>query len=111
MVRGYVESELKALGYRVIVTRNAPAALDILRGPEQIHLLFSDVVMPGGMFGPELATEAVRLRPPLKILLTSGYTEHPIEALDGLGHEVRILNKPYRRHDLASMLRSVLKAG
>ena len=111
MVRGYVESELKALGYRVIVTRNAPAALDILRGPEQIHLLFSDVVMPGGMFGPELAREAVRLRPHLKILLTSGYTEHPIEALDGLGHEVRILNKPYRRHDLASMLRSVLKAG
>jgi signal transduction histidine kinase/CheY-like chemotaxis protein len=111
MVRGYVESELKALGYRVIVTRNAPAALDILRGPEQIHLLFSDVVMPGGMFGPELAREAVRLRPHLKILLTSGYTEHPIEALDELGHEVRILNKPYRRHDLASMLRSVLKAG
>ena len=111
MVRGYVESELKALGYRVIVTRNAPAALDILRGPEQIHLLFSDVVMPGGMFGPELAREAVRLRPHLKILLTSGYTERPIEALDGLGHEVRILNKPYRRHDLASMLRSALKAG
>ena len=59
----YVESELKALGYRVIVTRNAPAALDILRGPEKIHLLFSDVVMPGGMFGPELAKKAVGLRP------------------------------------------------
>jgi CheY-like chemotaxis protein len=111
MVRGYVESELKALGYRVIVTRNAKAALDILRGPENIHLLFSDVVMPGGMFGPELATEASRLRPDLKILLTSGYTEHPVEALDGLGQEVRILSKPYHRHDLASMLRSVLKAG
>ena len=110
MVREYVESELKALGYRVIVTRNAPAALDILRGPEKIHLLFSDVVMPGGMFGPELANKAVGLRPPLKILLTSGYTEHPAEALDGLGHEVRILNKPYRRHELASMLRSALEA-
>jgi hypothetical protein len=47
----------------------------------------------------------------LKILLTSGYTEHPVEALDGLGQEVRILSKPYHRHDLASMLRSVLKAG
>ena len=111
MVREYVENELKALGYRVIVTRNAPAALDILRGPEKIQLLFSDVVMPGGMFGPELAREAARLRPDLKILLTSGYTEHPAEALDGLGQEVRILNKPYRRHDLASMLRSALKAG
>ena len=110
MVRAYVEGELKALGYRVIVTRNAPAALEILRGPEKIHLLFSDVVMPGGMFGPELAREAARLRPRLKILLTSGYTEHPVEALDGLGREVRILNKPFRRHDLASMLRSILTA-
>ena len=106
----YVESELKALGYRVIVTRNAPAALDILRGPEKIHLLFSDVVMPGGMFGPELAKQGCRPAASVKILLTSGYTEHPVEALDGLGHEVRILNKPYRRHELASMLRSALEA-
>ena len=110
IVRGYVEGELKALGYRVIVTRNGPAALEILRGPETIQLLFTDVVMPGGLFGPELAREAARLRPDLRILMTSGYTEHPVEALDGLGREVQILNKPYRRHDLAMMLRSVLKA-
>jgi len=110
MVRSYVEGELKALGYRVIVTRHAPAALDILRGPESIDLLFTDVVMPGGMFGTELAKEAARLRPALKILLTSGHTEHPVDATDGDGREVRILNKPYRRHDLASMLRSALKA-
>ena len=93
------------------MTRNAPAALEILRGPEKIDLLFSDVVMPGGMFGTELAMEAARLRPRLRILLTSGYTEHPVEALDGVGRQVRILNKPFRRHDLAAMLRSVLKAG
>ena len=111
MVRGYVESELKALGYRVIATRNGPAALEILRGPEKIQLLFTDVVMPGGLFGPELAREAARLRPDLRILMTSGYTEHPVDALDGRGQTVRILNKPYRRHDLATMLRSVLKAG
>jgi signal transduction histidine kinase/CheY-like chemotaxis protein len=110
IVRGYVEGELKALGYRVIVTRNGPAALEILRGTETIQLLFTDVVMPGGLFGPELAREAARLRPDLRILMTSGYTEHPVEALDGLGREVQILNKPYRRHDLAMMLRSVLKA-
>ena len=78
MVRAYVEGELKTLGYRVIVTRNAPAALEVLRGPENIHVLFSDVVMPGGMFGTELAKEAARLRPHLKILLTSGHTEHPV---------------------------------
>ena len=111
MVRSYVESELKALGYRVIVTRNGPAALAILRGPEKIHLLFTDIVMPGGMFGTELAKEAARLRPDVKILLTSGHTEHPVDAIDGGGRTVRILNKPYRRHDLAAMLRSALNAG
>ena len=111
MVRFYVESELKALGYRVIVTRSAPAALDVLRGPEPIHLLFTDVVMPGGMFGTELAKEAAGLRPGLKILLTSGYTEHPVDATDGGGHPVQILHKPYRRHDLAATLRSSLKTG
>src|SRR3954447_7590848 len=111
MVRGYVEGELKALGYRVIVTRDAPAALAIVRGPEKIDLLFTDVVMPGGMFGTELAKEAAGLRPDLKILLTSGHTEHPVEAIGGAGRDVRILEKPYRRHDLATTLRSVLKAG
>ncbi|MEH2592252.1 ATP-binding protein [Bradyrhizobium sp. AZCC 1721] len=110
MVRRYVEGELKALGYRAIVTRNAAAALEILRGPDSIHLLFTDVVMPGGMFGTELAKQAARLRPQLNILLTSGDSEHPVEAIDGAGRDVRILNKPYRRHDLAAMLRSVLKA-
>ena len=111
MVCSYVEGELTGLGYRVIVARNAPAALDILRGPENIDLLFTDVVMPGGMFGTELAKEAARLRPDLKIVLTSGYSEHPVDEIDGDGCEVRILNKPYRRHDLAATLRSVLKAG
>ncbi len=111
MVRSYVESELKALGYSVVVTRNGPAALAILRGPEKIDLLFTDVVMPGGMFGTELAKEAARLRPNLKIVLTSGYSEHPVDAIDGDGCEVRILNKPYRQHDLAAILRSVLNGG
>ena len=58
MVRAYVESELKTLGYRVIATSNGPAALEMLRQPGEIHLLFTDVVMPGGMFGPELARQA-----------------------------------------------------
>jgi signal transduction histidine kinase len=107
MVRAYVEKELKELGYHVIVARNGPAALAILRGPEEIHLLFTDVVMPGGMFGPELARQALKLRPKLKILFTSGYSEQPVNSLDGI--EARILNKPYRRNNLAAMLRNVLK--
>jgi signal transduction histidine kinase/CheY-like chemotaxis protein len=107
MVRSYVEKELGELGYRVIVARNGREALEILRKPDEIQLLFTDVVMPGGMFGPELAKQALRLRPDLKILFTSGYSEQPVQPLDGM--DAKILNKPYRRNDLASMLRSVLK--
>jgi signal transduction histidine kinase/CheY-like chemotaxis protein len=107
MVRGYMENELKALGYRVIVTLNGPAALEVLRRPGQIDLLFTDVVMPGGLFGPQLAKEASRLRPGLKVLFTSGYSEHPVTSAER--PDARILNKPFRRHDLALMLRSVLQ--
>ena len=111
MVRSYVEGELKQLGYRVIVTPNGPAALEMLRQKADIDLLFSDIVMPGGMFGPELAHEAQRLRPGLKVLLTSGYSEHPVDPRDRSDQGFEILNKPYRRHELASRLQSVLKAG
>lgn len=107
MVRSYVEKELKELGYRVIVARNGREALEILHRPNVIQLLFTDVVMPGGMFGPELAKQALQLRPQLKILFTSGYSEQPVQPLDGL--EAQILNKPYRRVDLASTLRNALK--
>ncbi|WP_456622009.1 MULTISPECIES: ATP-binding protein [unclassified Bradyrhizobium] len=109
MVRAYVESELKTLGYRVIATSNGPAALEVLRQPGDIHLLFTDVVMPGGMFGPELARQATALRPDLKVLFTSGYTQNPVKTPDGLG-DARILTKPFRRQDLAPMLRSALSA-
>ncbi|MBR1191258.1 ATP-binding protein [Bradyrhizobium sp. AUGA SZCCT0160] len=109
LVRAYVEKELKELGYRVIVTRNGREALEVLRQRSEIDLLFTDVVMPGGIFGPELAREASRLRPELKVLFTSGHTEHPVQPLDSLDSEAKILNKPYRRNDLALMLRRALK--
>jgi signal transduction histidine kinase/CheY-like chemotaxis protein len=108
MVRSYVEKELKALGYRVIVTPNGPAALEMLRQSGKIDLLFTDVVMPGGMFGPQLAEQASRLRPELKVLFTTGYSEDPVKLPDRPDHDTHVLSKPYRRHDLALMLRSVL---
>ncbi|WP_256806985.1 ATP-binding protein [Bradyrhizobium sp. Bra64] len=109
MVRAYVENELKALGYRVIAASNGPAALELLRGSGDIDLLFTDVVMPGGMFGPELARQATQLRPGLKVLFTSGYTQNPVKAPDGAG-DARVLTKPFRRRDLAAVLRSALSA-
>ena len=107
MVRAYVENELKALGYRVIATSNGPAALEVLRQPEDIQLLFTDVVMPGGMFGPELARQAIQLRPGLKVLFTTGYSQNPVKAPDGIG-DARILTKPFKRQELAATLRAAL---
>ncbi|WP_441233891.1 ATP-binding protein [Bradyrhizobium sp. 930_D9_N1_4] len=108
MVRAYVENELKALGYRVTVASNGPAALDLLRQSGDIDLLFTDVVMPGGMFGPELARQAIELRPGLKVLFTSGYSQSPVKTPDGA--DAPILTKPFKRQDLAAMLRSALSA-
>jgi CheY-like chemotaxis protein len=94
---------LGELGYVTCSARNAQEALNLLRQDIRIDILFSDVVMPGGMNGLQLAVEARRLRSGLKVLLTSGYTasvegsEAPVD--------VPLLSKPYRRDDLASKLR------
>ncbi|UMY16410.1 MASE4 domain-containing protein [Methylobacterium organophilum] len=99
-----VES-LSELGYRTLTATHAAAALDRLRGPERIDILFSDVVMPGGMNGVQLAVEARRLRPGLRVLLTSGYTGAP----QNLPGDLPLLGKPYRREQLAEKLRVVLE--
>lgn len=98
---------LEELQYRVVVARDAREALSHLRGPDRIDIMFSDVVMPGGMNGAQLATEARILRPDLKVLLTSGYVG------DAANNDLReidlpVLNKPYRRDELAEKLRLVL---
>ncbi len=101
-----VES-LGELGYRTLTATRASEALDRLGGPERIDILFSDVVMPGGMNGVQLSVEARRLRPGLRVLLTSGYTgtaldEHAVPA------DLPLLSKPYQRDELANKLRIVL---
>ena len=103
-----VES-LEELRYKVMVARNAREALDHIEGPERIDIMFSDVVMPGGMNGAQLAVEARRLRPELKVLLTSGYVGEG-GAGQLAGANVPVLNKPYRRDELARKLRVVLGA-
>jgi PAS domain S-box-containing protein len=106
-VLGMAIESLEELHYKVIVARNAREALEHLKGPDRIDILFSDVVMPGGMNGAQLAVEARRLRPELKILLTSGYVAEQ-GADHGIGVDVPVLNKPYRREELARQLRLVL---
>jgi signal transduction histidine kinase len=101
-----VES-LTELGYRTLTATQAAEALERLAGSERIDILFSDVVMPGGMNGVQLSVEARHLRPGLRVLLTSGYTgtaleEHAVPA------DLPLLSKPYRRDELANKLRVVL---
>ncbi len=110
-LRTVTVKQLADLGYRTVEAESAKAALQMLATHPEIDLLFTDIIMPGGMTGTELAREARRLYPKLKILLTSGYTAramangfHDIEGLE-------LLNKPFRKRDLAQKLRTVLERG
>jgi signal transduction histidine kinase/CheY-like chemotaxis protein len=108
LVREYVVTHINRFGYRTMAAGNAAEALTIIDSPERIDLLFTDVIMPGGMNGRQLATEAVRRRPELKVLYTSGYTENAIVHHGRLDAGVLLLPKPYLSADLARMLRVAL---
>jgi signal transduction histidine kinase len=107
MVRRYVVTQIESLGYTTHEAANADDALKIL-GTKAIELLFTDVIMPGTMNGRQLADEALRRKPSLKILYTSGYTENAIVHHGRLDSGVLLLAKPYRKFELARMLRLAL---
>ncbi|MCC5976587.1 MAG: PAS domain S-box protein [Salinarimonas sp.] len=108
LVREHVVRQLEALGYHVLEASTALAAMRVLQQVPEIDLLFTDVVMPGGMGGRELADAARTLRPDLKVLFTSGYTENSIVHNGRLDDGVDLLSKPYRREQLALKVRKVL---
>jgi len=108
LVREHVISQLKGLGYRVTSAGNGPEALEVLKQLEDIDLLFTDIIMPAGIDGGELANQARKLRPGLRVLFTSGYTENAIVHSGRLDRGVQLLSKPYRLRELASKVRSVL---
>jgi signal transduction histidine kinase len=108
LVREYVVTQIGRLGYHTLAANNAAEALAIINGPERIDLLFTDVIMPGGLNGRQLAIEAQTLRPGLKILFTSGYTENAIVHHGRLDAGVLLLPKPYVSSDLARMIRTAL---
>ncbi len=104
------------LGYTVLTASNGSEALEILKTNPYIDLLFSDVVMPGGQDGYQLAVEAHKMFPELKILLTSGFTQRREHATNGEEAFISklangLLNKPYNRRQLARAIRQTLEAG
>jgi len=104
------KESLQDLGYQVVTAGNGQHALEQLVNEPSIAILFSDVVMPGGMTGYELAEQAVALRPDLKVLLTSGYTGKSLAKNHETLLDAQVLSKPYDLPQLAKRLQ-ILIAG
>jgi len=111
LVRNFVIAQLQGLGYRTVAAPDSRAAIALIEKGEPFDLLFTDVVLPGGMTGRELADEVKKRRPGLKVLYTSGYTENSIVHHGRLDEGVLLLAKPYRKSNLAQMVRQALQGG
>lgn len=108
LVRRYVVSQVRSLGYRTIDAHNASEAMAVIDAREKIDLLLTDVMMPGSINGRQLAVKALNRRPSLKVLYTSGYSENAMLEDGRLGGGELLLAKPYRKVDLARMIRAAL---
>jgi PAS domain S-box-containing protein len=108
LVRNFVTAQLQSLGYRTVAAPDSRSALQLIEAGQKFDLLFTDVVIPGGMSGRELAEEVAKRRPGLKVLYTSGYTDNAIVHHGKLDDGVMLLTKPYRRNQLAEMIRKAL---
>jgi len=107
-VRRTTVARVEALGYTVLAAADGETALEVLRDSPGVDLLFTDVVMPGGMMGSALADEAKRLYPNIRVLFTSGYTEQAGVQAGAIREGCDLLKKPYRRPELAAKLREIL---
>jgi nitrogen-specific signal transduction histidine kinase len=108
LVRDFVLTQLHSLGYVTLDAANGAEALAIAEAGHEFDLLFTDVIMPGAMNGRQLADEIQMSRPDLKVLFTSGYTENAIIHHGRLDSGILLLAKPYRKSDMAVMIRKAL---
>jgi CheY-like chemotaxis protein len=110
-VRAYSTQVLRELGYRVLEAPNASAALEILDRQADVHLLFTDIGLPGAMNGRQLSDEARRRRSGLKVLFTTGYAGDAIIRAGRLEAGISLMNKPFTFADLTKRVRDALDAG
>jgi CheY-like chemotaxis protein len=111
-VRRVMATQIAGLGYKVLEAENGPAALAILTDDTvRVDLLFTDLIMPGGMTGRELALTARNLHPGLKVLFTSGYPGNSLRDADRLKVSEMFIAKPFSKQELARKLRECLEAG
>ena len=106
-LRGYTTETLAELGYAVLEARDGASALQVLER-HHVDLLFTDVVMPGGMNGRQLADEALRRRPALKVLFTTGYARNAIVHHGRLDAGVQMIGKPFSLGELSAKVRALL---
>ncbi len=107
-VRAHSVETLRELGYRVIEAHDGPSAIRLLERPTRVDLLFTDVVLPGGMTGAQVAAQACAVRPDLKVLFTTGYARNAIIHHGRLDKGVRLITKPFSYGDLSAKVRDVL---
>jgi CheY-like chemotaxis protein len=108
LVRNFVATQLQSLGYQTIDAADGPTALASVANGEKFDLLFTDVILPNSMTGRQLADEMTKRRPGIKVLYTSGYTDSAIVHQGRLDAGVMLLSKPYRKSQLARMIRQAL---
>ncbi|MGQ4277368.1 PAS domain-containing protein [Pseudidiomarina sp. E22-M8] len=109
LVRENLVRQLESLGYQVCQATDGSSALKWFTQGDKFDLLFTDVIMPGGMNGPELAKRAQQIDSKLKVLFTSGYTENAIVHHGRLDDGVHLLSKPYRIREMAEKVRDALR--
>jgi DNA-binding response OmpR family regulator len=108
-VRAYSVEALQELGYQVLEAPDGPSALHLLQTYDgRVDLLFTDVVLPGGMTGANLAAQVRTLRPQTKILFTTGYARNAIVHHGRLDAGVELITKPFSYGELAARIREIL---
>jgi PAS domain S-box-containing protein len=108
LTRNYVVSQLASLGYKIVSASTGAEALALVDQGATFDLLFADIIMPGGLNGRQLAEALAKRRPSLRVLFTSGYAENAVMVRDRLDPGIALLNKPYRKADLARRIRETL---
>jgi PAS domain S-box-containing protein len=107
-VRQFIVNALKRLGYSVVAAENGPEAVEVASAADKIDLLISDVVLPGGMTGPDVADRFLEIFPNGKVLFTSGYIGDDLAMRSRLESDAELLSKPYTLQTLATKVRTVL---
>ena len=108
LVRQYVVAQLESLHYAVLAAASGREALDMIAAGRAFDLLFTDVILGSGLNGPALADEILRLRPSVKVLYTSGYTQDALTTDGRIDPGIALIHKPYRKIELARKIRAVL---